>query len=166
MRRDLSGLAQRPRDEPFAAAGRLWPGLCLSLSCLFSVARLGLSVMPGVVHCADDRIDFLGGGESQYGVAACVTALGCAEFAENEKQQCIAASCERGFEFSDWHCCEIREFAIGISLQRGNLKCVEGHGHCALQASVDASITIRSRGSIRSSAWRWRALPALASLTT
>ena len=60
--------------------------------------------MPGVVQRADDRIDFLGGaGESQYGVAACVTALGGAEFAENEMQQSIAASCERGFEFGDWN---------------------------------------------------------------
>ena len=41
--------------------------------------------MPGVVQRGDNRIDFLGGaGESQYGVAACVTALGGAEFAENE----------------------------------------------------------------------------------
>ena len=60
--------------------------------------------MPSVVQCADDRIEFLGGvGESQYGVTARVTALGGAEFVENEMQQGIAASRQGGFEFGDWN---------------------------------------------------------------
>ena len=69
--------------------------------------------MPGVVQCADDRIDFLGGGgESQYGIAACVTAFSGAEFAENEVQQSIAASCERGFDISDWNRSPARQFEM------------------------------------------------------
>jgi hypothetical protein len=60
--------------------------------------------MLGVVQRGDNRIDFLGGaGESQYRIAACVTALGGAEFAENKMQQSIAASCEHGFEFGGSH---------------------------------------------------------------
>ncbi len=60
--------------------------------------------MPGVVQRGDNHIDFLGGaGESQYGVASRVTALGGAEFVENELQQSIAASCQGGFEFADWN---------------------------------------------------------------